>query len=401
MPMMVRRLPPLAAAVLALALGSAPGLVAQAPPSAPPPAGAASPSPSPSPTPPPPPRSPEVGADRTVTFRFRAPNAREVLLAREGTTTRQPMLKDAEGVWSVTTGPLEPDLYGYTFVADGVTLADPSNPVMKPNLRTQSSMVHVPGPGLPWEVAAVPRGQVHRHFYRSRVVGDDRDFYVYTPPGYDPHATTRYPVLYLLHGYSDGADAWTAVGRAHVILDNLIAQGRAKPMLVVMPLGYGILDPFTGYLFADVPRRLRNFDGFRQALLTEVVPEVETGYKVATDPGSRAITGLSMGGAESLLVGLNALDRFAWVGGFSAGGFGAREEDLNPYFPNLDASANSRLRLLWIACGTEDGLIDVNRRFRQFLDARGVKHTAVETPGAHTWLVWRRYLATLVPMLFR
>ena len=350
--------------------------------------------------PPPPIQSPEVHADRRVTFRFRAPNAKEVLVALEG-ADRIAMQRDEQGVWSATTGVLEPDLYGYSFVADGVSLTDPSNHATKPNLIWPSSVVHVSGPpSLPWEVAAVPRGTLHRHFYRSGVVGDDRDYYVYTPPSYDPRAETRYPVLYLLHGFSDEANGWTAVGRAHVILDNLIAQGRAKPMLVVMPLGYGAPEIVRAGLggFRDPGLRQRNFDRFRDALLTEVVPQVERAYRVSSDRGSRAIAGLSMGGAESLYTGLNALDRFAWVGAFSSGGL---REDFDADFPALGAKANDALRLLWIACGTEDRLIEVNRKLRAWLTARGVRHTAVETPGGHTWMVWRRNLAELVPLIFR
>jgi len=345
-------------------------------------------------------QSPEVLPDHRVTFRFRAPNAKEVLLAREG-AARQPMLKDEAGVWSVTTGPLEPDYYGYSFVADGVGLLDPLNPLMKPNLLNTTSMVHVPGPSsLPWEVNDGPHGDVHHHFYKSGIVGDQRDYYVYTPPGYDPRAGKRYPVLYLLHGYSDDASGWTAVGRAHVILDNLINQGKAKPMLMVMPLGYGAPEIVarTGPGFRDNALRQRNFDRFRDALLTEVIPQVEKAYRVSPDRSARAIAGLSMGGAESLFVGLNALDRFAWVGSFSAGGL---SDDLNATFPGLDDKANARLRLLWIACGTEDGLITPNRKLRDWLKSKDVRHVGVETAGAHSWLVWRRNLATFAPMLFQ
>jgi enterochelin esterase family protein len=246
----------------------------------------------------------------------------------------------------------------------------------------------------------VPHGIVHRHLYKSRVVGDQRDFYVYTPPDYDPNGRTRYPVLYLLHGYSDDASGWTAVGRAHVILDNLIAQRKAKPMLLVMPLGYGapeIVQPnFAG--FRDPNLRQRNFDRFRDALLTEVIPQVEKSYRVSKDRGARAIAGLSMGGAESLFVGLNALDRFAWVGAFSSGGL---SDDFNAAFPALDSKANGQLRLLWIACGTEDRLIDTSRRFRDWLKTKEVRNTGLETPGAHTWMVWRRYLAAFAPLLFQ
>jgi enterochelin esterase-like enzyme len=343
--------------------------------------------------------SPEVHSDNTVTFRFRAPNAKEVVLAREG-AERVVMQRGEDGVWSVTTAALEPDLYGYSFVADGVSLIDPSNPLMKPNLLFTQSMVHVPGPSsLPWEINDVPHGTIHHHFYHSGVVGDNRDFYVYTPPGYDPGARKRYPVLYLLHGYSDDASGWTAVGRAHVILDNLIAQGKVKPMLIVMPLGYGAPEIVSRNVppLRDPKLRERNMDKFREALLTEVIPRVEKAYRVATNRNSRAIAGLSMGGAESLYTGLNNVDRFAWVGAFSSGGMG---DDFNVEFPKLDAKTGAQLRLLWIACGTEDRLIEPNRKFREWLTGKGVKHQDVETPGAHTWMVWRRNLANFAPLLF-
>ena len=352
------------------------------------------------PQPPPPLISPEVHADNRVTFRFRAPNAKEVLLAREGTEP-VPMQKDEQGAWSVTTDPLEPDFYGYSFEADGVRLIDPSNHLMKPNLLDNDSEVHVPGPAsLPWEVNDVPHGTIHHHFYRSGIVGDDRDFYVYTPPGYNPKTKKPYPTLYLLHGFSDDASAWTAVGRAHVILDNLVAQRKATPMIVVMPLGYGapeILSRGFG-AFHDASLRQRNFQKFREALISEVLPQVEAAYRVSKDRQSRAIAGLSMGGSESLLTGLNTLDRFAWIGAFSSGGL---PEDFQAEFPALDSNANAQLRLLWIACGTDDHLIDVNRKFRDWLKSKGIQHTDIETPGAHTWMVWRRNLASFAPLLFQ
>lgn len=311
------------------------------------------------------------------------------------------MQKDAQDVWTVMIGPIEPDLYGYTFVADGVSLIDPSNPTMKPNLLGKTSLVHIPGPSsLPWEINDVPRGEVHHHFYRSAVVGDDRNYFVYTPPGYDPGAKKLYPVLYLLHGYSDDASAWTAVGQAHVILDNLIAQGKAKPMLIVMPLGYGAPEILArgSSSFSDPTLVRRNYDKFRDALFAEVIPQVEKTHKVARDRNSRAIAGLSMGGAESLYVGLNALDRFAWIGSFSAGG---APQDFSSSYPALDSKANSQIRLLWIACGTEDRLITPNRKFREWLTSKDIRHAGIETPGAHTWMVWRRNLAAFAPLLFQ
>ena len=344
--------------------------------------------------------SPEVHADGSVTFRFRAPNALEVKLDREGAEP-VPMQKDGQGAWSVTTAPLSPDYYGYSFVADGVRLIDPSNPVLVPNLLDTQSMLRVPGPAsLPWELNDVPHGEIHHHFYKSVTAGDDRDYYVYTPPGYDPTAKTTYPVLYLLHGFSDDASGWTAVGRANVILDNLIAQGKAKPMIVVMPLGYGapeIVGPDHAS-FANPAGFARNKAKFRDALFEEVMPAVAKAYRVLPGRNARAIAGLSMGGSESLFVGLNALDRFAWIGAFSSGLEG---EDFDTEFPALDAKANSQLRLLWIACGQDDHLLASNEKMRDWLRARGVKFTWVETPGAHTWQVWRRNLANFAPLLFQ
>lgn len=349
---------------------------------------------------PPPLHSPEVHTDRRVTFRFRAPNAKEVLLSRSG-GKHVPMEKDEQGVWSITTDPLDPDIYSYSFFADGVRLIDPYNSQLTPNLLNVTSFVHVPGPpSLPWEINNVPHGEIHHHFYRSEIVGDNRDFYVYTPPGYDSTAKQLYPALYLLHGFSDDASAWTAVGQAHVILDNLIAQGKAKPMLIVMPLGYGAPEIVTREPRSNRPPHLnqRNREKFRDALFAEVIPEVERKYRVAKDRTSRAIAGLSMGGAESLFTGLNAVNRFAWIGAFSSGGL---NQDFAATFPALDSKANAQLRLLWIACGTDDGLIQANRKFREWLTSKDVRHIEIETPGAHTWMVWRRNLAEFTPLLFR
>jgi enterochelin esterase-like enzyme len=342
----------------------------------------------------------EVHADGSVTFRFRAPNAKAVQLQLEGADAVA-MQRDDQGVWSITTAPLAPDYYGYSFVADGVRLIDPENALMVPNLLSTETAVHVPGSSsLPWELNDVPHGEVHHHFYRSAVAGDDRDYYVYTPPGYDPAAKKTYPVLYLLHGYSDDASGWTAVGHANVILDNLISQGKAKPMIVVMPLGYGTMELVRrGWsAWGHTELRDRNFRNFREALLTEVMPRVESEYRITRDRNARAIAGLSMGGSESLLTGLNNLDKFSWIGAFSSGGI---PDDFQKDFPSLDAKANQQLHLLWIACGTEDHLIKVNRALREWLKTKGVKATEIETPGMHTWMVWRRNLAEFAELLFR
>lgn len=345
--------------------------------------------------------TPEVHSDDSVTFRFRAPNAQVVKLAREGAEPLA-MQKDDSGVWTVNTPPLPPDYYGYSIIVDGQRSIDPYNPLLKPNLLATENMVHVQGPpSLPWELNDVPHGVVHHHFYHSTVANDDRDFFVYTPPGYDPASKTTYPVLYLLHGYSDDASGWTAVGRANIILDNLIAQGKAKPMIVVMPLGYGTMEIVRlgwGGIFNHPEIHEQNLAKFREALLTEVMPKIESEYRVIKDRDSRAIAGLSMGGSESLINGLNSLDKFAWLGSFSAGGL---PQPYDKDFPALDAKANQQLKLLWIACGTEDRLITPNRNFREWLKSKGIDHTDIETPGMHTWMVWRRNLAQFAPLLFR
>ncbi len=360
----------------------------------------AKPAPAPPPQRPPWLNTPEVHSDDSVTFRFLAPNAQAVKLAREGAEPVA-MQKDDKGVWTVNTSPLPPDYYGYSIIVDGQRMIDPFNSLLKPNLLSTENMVHVQGEeSLPWELNNVPHGEIHHHFYRSAVAADDRDFYVYTPPGYDPASKKTYPVLYLLHGYSDDASGWSAVGRANVILDNLIAQGKAKPMIVVMPLGYGTMEVIRigwGGIFNHPDVHEQNRAKFTEALLTEVMPKVENEYRVAKDRNSRAIAGLSMGGSESLLTGLNHLDKFAWIGAFSAGGL---PDSFDKDFPGLDSKANQQLKLLWIACGTEDRLITGNRNLREWLKTKGVLHTDIETPGMHTWMVWRRNLTEFAPLLF-
>jgi enterochelin esterase family protein len=344
--------------------------------------------------------SPEVNSDRTVTFRFRAPNAKEVAVNLEGAKPL-PMQKNEQGTWTATTAPLEPDFYSYLIDVDGVGIMDSQNPLITPNLLNSANRVHVPGTSsLSWELNDVPHGVVHHHLYRSSVVGDERDFYVYTPPGYDSEAKTKYPVLYLLHGYSDGADGWTAVGRANVILDNLIAQGKAKPMIVVMPLGYGTPEmlKYGWGAWSHEEFRYSNFDKFRTALMSELIPQVQSAYQISDDRKAHAIAGLSMGGSESLLSGLNNLKSFAWIGSFSSGGL---TEEFDKEFPALDSEANQQLKLLWVACGRDDRRITFNRKFREWLKTKGIEHKDIETPGAHTWMVWRRNLTEFASLLFR
>ncbi len=346
-------------------------------------------------------QSPQVNADRTVTFRLMAPTAHnaEVRLEEMSGEKVITLTKDPTGLWSATTPALAPDVYSYQFALDKLVIIDPNVHQFVPNFFGQGGLFTVPGsPPEAWEQTDVAHGELHHHFYTSKIVGDRRDFFVYTPPKFDATGKTKYPVLYLLHGYSDMADAWTVMGRANFILDNLIAQGKAKPMVVVMPFGYGAPELLkSGWNLDHNQLWYTNIERFADVLLTEVVPQVEHQYPVGKRRDSRAIAGLSMGGAESLYTGLNHLDQFAWIGSMSAAVF----DDPATQFPGLDARQAKSLKLLWIACGKDDHLIKNNRQFKDWLTSRNIHFTNVETDGAHTWPVWRRNLTEFAPLLFR
>jgi enterochelin esterase-like enzyme len=351
--------------------------------------------------PPAPPKSPEVSSDGRITFRFVDPNAKQVSVFLEGKTAPDAMTRNEQGIWTLTTAALSPDLYGYTFISDGQMRTDPVNPLLKPNLINTQNMVLVAGakPEV-WERQDVPHGEVHHHFYRSDIAGDERHYFVYTPPNYDPKSTAKLPVLYLLHGYSDDANGWSDVGRVNFILDNLIASGKAKPMVVVMPLGYGTMEFVrrSWGAWSDEALRKKNLEMFRSELLTEVLPRVEKEYRVSTKNTDRAIAGLSMGGGETLDVGLNNPDKFAYIGAFSSA---VQDIDYSSAFPKATKDINSNLKLLYVACGVDDHLIDPNRKFINYLKGKDVKVEFVETPGAHTWMVWRRNIAEFSQRLFK
>ena len=230
------------------------------------------------------------------------------------------------------------------------------------------------------------------------MIGDERDFYVYTPPGYEAGSNVKYPVLYLLHGFGQVTRSWLDVGFANRILDHLIDEGKARPMIVVMPDAYGGEEILAHGAYWNDAIRTRVFDRFAKSLFEEVIPQVEKEYRAEPGRDARAIAGLSMGGAQSLLIGLNNRDKFSWVGSFNSGGLW---ENFDQEFPGLKGTANSQLHLLWVACGTDDGLLGINRDFNKWMTGEGITHTAVETPGNHTWMVWRRNLASLAPLLFR
>lgn len=342
--------------------------------------------------------SPEVHPDRTVTFRLRAPKASEVKVTGEWMldypSSKTPLTRDGEGVWSVTVGPLTPNVYLYSFNVDGMEIADPINPTIKLRARTSASLVLVPG-GEPWEFTDVPHGAVNIVWHKSAVLdGAMRQVFIYTPPGYGKNAGARYPVLYLLHGSQDVAAGWTLTGNANFVLDNLIAEKKAVPMIVVMTNGHAV--PFG----TPATEPGKNNQLFEQYLLREVVPMVEANYRVAPGRANRAICGLSMGGGQATQIGLGHLDLFAWVGVFSSGqaqGFETRYKAL------LDdpKATNERLKLLFIGVGKTDPGYERVRQFDALLTAHKIQHIYWETEGAHVWPVWRRCLVETASRLFQ
>jgi enterochelin esterase-like enzyme len=342
--------------------------------------------------------SPEIGADRRVTFRLIAPNAREVVLSGEFMQGTRALERDATGRWSVTVGPLEPEIYHYNLTIDGVRTIDPGNPDVKTGstFSTLASVLEVRGdaPAF-YDAQPVLHGEIRTHWYESQSLNSVRRLTVYTPPGYERDQPTRYPVLYLFHGANADENAWYRLGRVNLILDNLLAAGKAKPFIVVMPFGYGVPPGAPA-------GQGRNTEQFGRDLIQDVIPYIEARYRTLTDREHRAIVGLSMGGGQALSIGLNHLDRFSHVGGFSSG-LGAAVD-----FPKTYASliarpdaANKKLRLLWVGCGKEDGAFAASKGFSDFLREHGIAHTFRETSGAHTWMVWRRYLNEVSPLLFQ
>ena len=371
---------------LVLLLSAYTGIAAELPVATPVPTGAGAP-----PRRPPAVRSPEVQTDRSVTFRLQAAKASEVVVNGQWPNGRAAMTKGSNEVWSVTVGPVEPGVWEYSFQVDGLTMIDPLNPVFKPMREPRTSILHLPSqPPALHDFQNVPHGVVRQHTYDSRLLGRLRELSVYTPPGYDQKMRAKYPTLYLQHGSGDNQATWTTHGKAHWILDNLIAQGRAKPMVVVMMDGHAITSGGPSAM-------TNNTQMFERDLLENVQPFIEANYRVKPDAANRAIVGLSMGGGQSLTIGLNHLEQFAWVGGFSSSV--PRAETVASALANPEAT-NKKLKLLWIGCGRDDFLLKRNEEFLAILKEKSIYHEWHLTDGAHAWPVWRIYLGEFVPRLF-
>jgi len=342
--------------------------------------------------------SPEVLPDHRVTFRIRAPKASEVTLTGDwlGTTEPPKLTKDDSGVWSVTLGPFEPSIYIYSFTVDGVAMADPINPRIKLRASTSASMVEVKSdPPAFWEAHDVPHGAVEINWEKSKAInGETRAIWVYTPPGYAKN-TRRYPVLYLFHGSNDTAAGWTMAGNANFVLDNLLADKKIVPMLVVMPFGHAT--PFGVPAAQGAPT---NDVVFEDYVLKDVIPTVEAQYRVAPGRLNRAVAGLSMGGGQSLRIGLGHLDLFSAVASFS----GAVPGDFEARFAELlkdPQASNAKLKVLWIGCGQQDSLFGRSKNLSDLLTAHKIKHTFRATDGVHNYTIWRKFLAEYTPLLFR
>jgi enterochelin esterase-like enzyme len=378
--------------------------------------------------------SPEVLPDRRVVFRLMAPQGENVgirgtdipaLAGGRGGPPAPPMIKGDNGVWEITLGPLEPGAYRYTFSVNGVAVIDPRNPTTSESNNNTWSLVYVPGSDL-MDTRDVPHGAVASVYYYSTALKRTRRMHIYTPPGYEA-GREKYPVFYLLHGAGDCDEAWTSVGRAGFILDNLIAAKKAKPMVVVMPAGHttrttmarGAAPP-PAPAAAGAPQAAPR-DEFAEDFVNDVMPYVEKNYRVLTDQRHRAIAGLSMGGGQSLNIAFSHLDKFAYVGVFSSGimgggpgaargaaapgaaapapPFGAAWEQQR--MAMLDNAALKKgLKLLWFSTGVDDGLIATTRNTVDLLKKHGFNPVFKESPGAHTWLNWRNYLIEFAPQLF-
>ena len=347
------------------------------------------------------PVSPELLADRRVTFRLLAPQASEVLLMGspgilEFIKKPLPLVKDDKGVWSLTIGPLPPGFYTYGYAIDGgLRMPDPSNPNLELRRWGPTSLFIVPGGAEKGviENRPVPHGTVHVNFYDSPNLNTPRMVYVYTPPGYES-GKGKYPVLYLLHGNGQIEASWTWTGRANVILDNLLAEGKIKPMVVVMPFGHvqrEIKTPGN----APAPVIGADMAAIEKELMTAVKPLVESKYRVHTERGSRAIGGLSMGAAQSLAIGLHNLDQFSYIAAFSGGGNRAEWEKADP------ALLNKKLKVLWLGCGTDDFAYEGVKAMDDLFTRKNVKHVWNESGGGHSWPNWQVYLTKYAQLLFR
>jgi enterochelin esterase family protein len=352
--------------------------------------------------------SPKIHADKTVTFSYLAPDANEILLSGQFAKEPIPMIKGEQGIWSVRVGPIAPDIYPYSFKVDGVTVMDPANVAYFPNERFKASLVDIPGDTpLGHAMQNVPHGTITYEYYPS-VEATTGSLVVYTPPGYDDDPDKKYPVFYLISGTTDTEETWFKVGKTNLILDNLIAQGKAQPMIVVMPYGNiaARVAEQKGDPKPDDPTReskdaTARAQAFEDDLVNHVIPYIDSTYRTINDRESRAIGGFSRGGGQTLRTAFGNMDTFAWICCYSAY---LTAEDMENQFPFIAGSPekiNEVLKLLWISVGDEDFLYEGTIAFMDYLKSHQVDYKSWITGGGHTWMNTKKYLSATAQLLFQ
>lgn len=346
-------------------------------------------------------KSPECNPDGTVTFRFQAPQAAKVELNCQMFEGNRAMDKDDKGVWSITVTPPVPDIYPYCFIVDGIQVTDPNNVNIFPNEGFKNSLADVRGPAPDFQdMQDVPHGKISYRFYHSDNVGFDRPMCVYTPAGYDPKGKEKYPVLYLIHGMTDTYETWFKVGRVNLILDNLIAKGLAEKMIVVMPYA----NPYPEMIRRGIVQGMdfMGTDVFTKEVIDVIMPFIESNYKVRTDADSRAIAGFSLGGRQTLACGLGNPDKFHYVCAFAPAIFG---DEMSANFENgtyaTPAEISSKLKLVWLGCGTSDFLYQASVALDKSLTEKGIEHKTMFPGGGHTWMNCRDYITETAQLLFK
>lgn len=353
--------------------------------------------------------SPEVHADKKITFRYLSPSAKQVLLGGSQFGAAQvPMTKDSIGIWSVTVGPVKPDIYPYSFVADGVTVMDPANVDYFPNERFKASLVDIPGDtALIHAMKDVPHGTVSYEYYSS-VEGSTGSLVVYTPPGYDKATSKKYPVFYLISGTTDTEETFFKVGHTNLILDNLIAAGKAIPMIVVMPYGNPMarIAEQTGKqkpgdpIVRDGEDAVKRAKQFETDLVTKVIPYIENNYRTINNKNNRAIGGFSRGGGQTLRTAFGNMDKFSWICCYSAY---LSTPEMESYFKNVyenPSKTNSETKLLWVSVGSEDFLYKPTIEFIDFMKSKNINMKTLITGGGHTWMNVKNYVTQTVQLLF-
>jgi enterochelin esterase family protein len=330
--------------------------------------------------------SPEVHPDNTVTFRYYSRTAQKVSVSGELLTAPQQLTKDTSGIWSVTVGPIKPDIYPYSFLVDSVLVADPNNTYIFANERFKRSIVDIPGNApLVHSLQNVPHGKISYRYYNSTTLGTTRQLLVYTPPGFNPNGKIKYPVLYLIHGGSDTEETWTKVGNANLIADNLIAQKKAVPTIIVMP--YGNVRP-------------KPMPDFTKDVINDIIPFIESNYPVLTDSKNRAVAGFSVGGGQTLNIGVTNTDKFAYICSYAP--FTATEE-FQKNFTNWSPDAskiNKQVKLFTISVGTEDFLYESVKKNIAMFEEKKINLKPYIVSGGHTWMNCKLYLATTLQEIF-